>query len=126
MNKEDLKQRLTKEQYEVTQNKGTEAPFSGQYCYTSDDGTYYCIVCNSALFNSNDKFVSKCGWPSFDRESFSGTIDYIDDFSHGMKRTEILCKSCGAHLGHVFDDGPTDSKKRYCVNSASLNFKKKD
>jgi peptide-methionine (R)-S-oxide reductase len=124
MDKDELKARLTEEQYNVTQNKGTEKPFSGKYCYTTEDGVYHCIVCDIALFNSGDKFLSECGWPSFSEESFQGTIEYIDDFSFGVHRVEIICKNCHAHLGHVFKDGPTTSGKRYCVNSASLNFRK--
>jgi peptide-methionine (R)-S-oxide reductase len=123
MDKDELKNRLTPEQYNITQNKGTERPFTGQYCYTTTDGIYHCIVCDIELFKSSDKFTSECGWPSFSAESYPGTIKYIDDYSHNTHRIEIICVNCGAHLGHVFEDGPTETKKRYCVNSASLNLK---
>lgn len=122
--REELKQRLSDIEYKVTQESGTERPYTGKYWNSFENGLYNCIVCGIALFKSDHKFKSHCGWPAFSAESFKDTIEYIDDFSHGMNRVEIKCKNCGAHLGHVFEDGPTETKLRYCVNSASLDFKK--
>ena len=114
--------RLTELEYEVTQNAKTEAPFTGIYNDFFENGVYVCKVCGSKLFSSKSKFESSCGWPAF-FEGIEDSIDYIEDLSHGMVRTEILCKRCGSHLGHVFDDGyGTKTGKRYCVNSASLDF----
>ena len=115
------KNHLTDEEYEVTQNCGTEAPFSGKYLNEKSDGTYHCKVCDSGLFNSNTKYDSGTGWPSFFDE-IPDSILTKEDKSHGMIRTEILCKKCGSHLGHLFDDGPQPTGYRYCVNSLSLNF----
>ena len=115
------KNHLTDEEYEVTQNCGTEAPFSGKYLNEKSDGTYHCKVCDSRLFNSNTKYDSGTGWPSFFDE-IPDSILTKEDNSHGMIRTEILCKKCGSHLGHLFDDGPQPTGYRYCVNSLSLNF----
>lgn len=113
---------LTELEYEVTQNAKTEAPFTGIYNDCFENGVYVCKVCGSNLFSSKSKFESSCGWPSF-FEGIESSIDYLEDLSHGMVRTEILCKRCGSHLGHVFDDGyGTKTGKRYCVNSASLDF----
>jgi len=124
-NKEELKKRLTNIQYNVTQESGTERPYTGVYNDFFQQGIYNCIVCATPIFNSEDKFKSHCGWPAFSAESNKGTIEYITDNSHGMKRTEIRCKNCDAHLGHVFDDGPLPTRIRFCVNSASLDFNKK-
>jgi peptide-methionine (R)-S-oxide reductase len=121
---EELKARLSPEQYRVTQERGTEAPYTGQYWNHHEDGRYTCVVCGALLFTSESKFDSGCGWPSF----FSADNEHVStrpDTSHGMERTEILCATCGAHLGHVFDDGPQPTGLRYCVNSASLDFEKK-
>ena len=115
------KNHLTDEEYEVTQNCGTEAPFSGKYLNEKSDGTYHCKVCDTGLFNSNTKYDSGTGWPSFFDE-IPDSILTKEDKSHGMIRTEILCKKCGSHLGHLFDDGPQPTGYRYCVNSLSLNF----
>ena len=112
---------LTDEEYHVLRNKGTERPHTGAYNLHFEKGTYCCKGCNEPLFESNSKFESHCGWPSFD-EALEGKIEYQKDTSHGMIRIEILCNNCGSHLGHVFNDGPTDTGVRYCVNSLSLQF----
>jgi peptide-methionine (R)-S-oxide reductase len=115
---------LTPEQYEVLRKKGTESPFTGKYNEHSEKGWYTCAGCGTELFSSEQKFNSHCGWPSFDGELGGGDkIKKVKDFSHGMIRTEIVCAKCGGHLGHLFDDGPTASGLRYCVNSLSLGFK---
>lgn len=112
---------LTPEQYKVLKEKGTEAPFSGKYVYEKKSGTYNCAVCANPLFSSTAKFDSDTGWPSFD-EALPGAVKYEEDNEHGMKRTEIVCSKCGSHLGHVFDDGPTKTGKRYCLNSVCLDL----
>ncbi len=113
---EDFKNKLTPEQYKILRQKGTEAPFSGKLIHPDKDGLYRCVACGNALFKSESKFESGTGWPSFD-EALPGAVKYIDDVSYGMKRTEVVCASCGSHLGHMFDDGPTKTGKRYCMNS---------
>jgi peptide-methionine (R)-S-oxide reductase len=118
----ELRARLTPEQFHVTQTAGTERAFSGKYWNVWDDGTYHCVVCDAPLFDSGTKFDAGCGWPSFDRPLDDSKVTQKRDFSHGMIRTEVVCSSCGAHLGHVFDDGPTETGLRYCMNSASLNL----
>lgn len=120
---EQWKKELEEEQYRVLREKGTEAPHTGKYNMHFEDGSYYCAACHTQLFDSDAKFESGCGWPSFDRAK-EGKIEYVQDKSFGMMRTEILCANCGSHLGHIFDDGPTETGQRYCVNSASLDFKK--
>lgn len=120
---EEWRQQLTEEEYRVLRQKGTERPFTGKYNVHFDDGVYKCMACTSPLFYSDSKFESGCGWPSFDK-SIEGSIEYVRDTSHGMIRTEILCASCGSHIGHVFDDGPTETGQRYCVNSLSIDFDK--
>ena len=117
----DWKEQLSEEEYRVLRQKGTERPFTGKYNIHFQKGTYTCKGCNTPLFESSSKFDSGCGWPSFD-EAIEGTVEYIRDTSHGMIRTEILCNHCGGHLGHVFNDGPTATGQRYCVNSLSIDF----
>ena len=119
---QDWKEQLDQKSYRILREKGTEYPHSGRYNLHFEDGTYLCKACNESLFSSKDKFESNCGWPSFS-EAIGGKIRYETDHSHGMIRVEILCSNCGGHLGHVFPYGPTLSKKRSCVNSASLDFK---
>jgi len=118
---DDLKSQLTAEQFYVTQQKGTEPAFTGKYWNHHENGIYRCVVCGAELFTSDAKFDSGCGWPSFDKAA-DGKVDTNTDTSHGMVRDEITCHECGAHLGHVFPDGPTETGLRYCVNSASLDF----
>ena len=119
---EEWKKILTPQQYHVLREKGTDAPFTGQLTFNKEKGMYNCAACGNELFSSDMKFDSHCGWPSFDRELEGGRITTQTDRSHGMVRTEILCAKCGSHLGHLFDDGPTKTGLRYCVNSTSLNF----
>ena len=113
---------LTPEQYRVTQEKGTEAPFAGKFVNHHEKGMYTCVVCGKPLFPSDTKFESGTGWPSFD-QAIPGAVTFKEDSTLGMSRTEIVCTNCGAHLGHIFDDGPTATGKRYCTNSCSLDFK---
>jgi peptide-methionine (R)-S-oxide reductase len=122
---EELKNRLNADQYRITQEKGTEMPFSGEYVDNHETGIYQCIVCQTMLFDSNAKFDSGTGWPSFQEPANLEHVELVQDNSHGMQRTEVKCKTCGAHLGHVFPDGPGKTGERYCINSCSLNFKKK-
>jgi peptide-methionine (R)-S-oxide reductase len=121
---EEWKAVLTPEQYHVLREKGTDAPFTGKLTFNKEKGKYSCAACGNELFTSDMKFESHCGWPSFDREIEGGKIKTHTDTSHGMVRTEIVCAKCGSHLGHLFDDGPTATGQRYCVNSTSLEFKK--
>ena len=122
--KEQLKKELTPEQYEICINHGTEPPFSGKYHDSKEKGVYKCTCCGADLFDSETKFDSGTGWPSFWRPHDEDNISYEEDKSFGVSRTEVNCKKCGAHLGHVFDDGPKPTNMRYCINSVSLNLKK--
>jgi peptide-methionine (R)-S-oxide reductase len=123
--KDDLRARLSPQQFHVTQEKGTERAFSGAYWDHHEKGMYRCVVCGEPLFESGDKFDSGTGWPSFTRPAAGAAVETEDDNSHFMRRTEVHCKKCGAHLGHVFDDGPrAEGGLRYCINSCSLSFDK--
>jgi len=120
---EEWKKTLSEEQYYILRQKGTEMPFTGKYNMNFEKGVYKCAGCGYELFTSDQKFESHCGWPSFDNEIGNGDrIKKIKDLSHGMVRTEIVCARCGGHLGHIFDDGPTKTGIRYCVNSVSIDF----
>ena len=123
MDKTKLKEKLSDEEYFVTQNKGTEAPFSGKYLDNKQNGTYECICCNNDLFSSKHKYDSKSGWPSFFDVISQDNISLFEDSSHSMNRIEVTCRKCGSHLGHVFNDGPKPTNLRYCINSLSLKFK---
>lgn len=120
--KANLRQRLSPLEWHVTQEAGTERPFTGEFWDHFAPGSYDCIVCGSTLFESGDKFHSDCGWPSFSEVAAQGRITTHRDDSHGMLRTEVRCARCGAHLGHVFTDGPGPNGLRYCINSAALQF----
>ncbi len=123
---QEWKEVLTPDQFEVCINKGTEPPFSGKYYKNKEKGTYKCVCCGEPLFTSETKYDSGSGWPSFWQPLSDEKIEYISDNAYGMIRTEVNCKKCGAHLGHVFDDGPKPTNLRYCINSISLNLEKKD
>ena len=128
---EEWKKDLTAQQYRVLREKGTESPYSGEYDHSFDDGTYVCAACGQELFNSDHKFDSDCGWPAFDA-AIPGTVNFTEDFSHGMHRIEATCSRCDGHLGHIFPDGPAAGTQlkpgvistgdRFCINSVSMKF----
>ncbi|MCF6306893.1 MAG: peptide-methionine (R)-S-oxide reductase MsrB [Flavobacteriaceae bacterium] len=118
------KDKLSKDAFEILRKKGTERPFTGEYNIHFEEGTYNCGACNNPLFKSNQKFESDCGWPSFD-DAIKDNVKLVLDKSHGMIRTETVCNNCGGHLGHLFNDGPTETGQRYCINSLSIDFQDK-
>jgi peptide-methionine (R)-S-oxide reductase len=118
----EWREQLTPEQYRVLREAGTEPPFSGRYVYAKDDGVYRCAACGAELFSSDTKFDSGTGWPSFTEPVVAASVELLDDSSHGMHRTEVRCRRCGSHLGHVFPDGPAPTGMRYCINSLALDL----
>ena len=125
LSEEEWKKKLAPEAYHVLREKGTEAPGTGKFYRNFDKGMYMCAACGNELFSSDTKFDSDCGWPSFDK-SLQGAVEFHDDYSFGMHRIEVTCNKCGSHLGHVFEDGPTETGKRFCINSVSLDFKPRE
>ena len=119
---EQWREELTPEQYEVLRRHGTEAPFTGKYTFTKEDGVYRCAACGNELFSSGAKFDSGTGWPSFTEPKFADAVETLEDRSHGMVRIEVLCRRCGSHLGHVFPDGPGSTGERWCINSVALDL----
>lgn len=126
MSDEEWKKKLSDEEFYVTRQKGTERPFSGKYYYLDEEGIYKCICCGNPLFRSDTKFDAGCGWPSYYEPISKESVVYETDTTHGMKRTEVKCARCDAHLGHVFEDGPEPTGLRYCINSVSIDFENKN
>ena len=122
---EEWRARLSPDQYEVLRHQATERPFAGKYVDMKEDGTYHCAGCGAELFSSDTKFESGSGWPSFYEPAVAANVEARQDRSHGMIRTEVVCRRCGGHLGHVFDDGPNPTGLRYCINSCALDFDQK-
>lgn len=123
---EEWRKELPPEVYEIVRKGGTEVPFTGEYVHTKDKGMYKCYSCGLDLFSSETKFDSGTGWPSFDKPENTENVELLEDNSGGMTRTEVRCRRCGAHLGHVFDDGPTETGQRFCINSCALKLEKSE